>query len=176
MKRGEIWWADLPPPTGHRPVVLISRDEAYSYRELVTVAPVTRRIRGIPAEVPLGPEDGLPRSCAVNLDSMTTVPKGSLQRPITALRIDKLRAVNRRRRGWSPSSCSQPRARGDLCFGRRRDFLRGPALQSVQGVGTGPAPGVRSADAEGFGVGVRVREDPIRFLLAGVRLGEIKRA
>ena len=94
MRRGDVWWADLPPPAGHRPVVLISRDEASSYRELVTVAPVTRRIRGIRVEVQLGPEDGLPRRCAVNLDSMTTVPIYTLQRHIASLRIDKLQAVD----------------------------------------------------------------------------------
>ncbi len=94
MRRGEVWWADLPPPTGHRPVVLISRDEAYVYRELVTVAPVSRRIRGIRAEVPLGPEDGLPTSCAVNLDSINTIPKDALQRYIVSLRIEKLQAVD----------------------------------------------------------------------------------
>ena len=94
MKRGEVWWADLPLPTGHRPVVLISRDEAYSHRELVTVAPVSRRIRRIPAEVPLGPEDGMPLVCAVNLDSMATVPRVSLQRQITGLSDNKLRAVD----------------------------------------------------------------------------------
>ena len=94
MKRGEIWWADLPPPTGHRPVVLISRDEAYIYREFVTVAPVSRRVRYIRAEVDLGPEDGLPRNCAVNFDSMTTIAKNSLQRYIADLGIEKLQAVD----------------------------------------------------------------------------------
>ena len=94
MRRGEVWWADLQPPTGHRPVVLLSRDEAYIYRELVTVAPVTRRIRGIRAEVRLGPEDGLPRSCAVNLDSMTTIPKDTLQRYIASLHLEKLQEVD----------------------------------------------------------------------------------
>ena len=94
MRLGDVWWADLPPPAGHRPVVLISRDEAYVYRELVTVAPVSRRIRGIRGEVQLGPEDGLPRSCAVNLDSMTTVPIDALQRQIASLRIEKLQAVD----------------------------------------------------------------------------------
>jgi len=93
MRRGEIWWADLPPPTGHRPVVLISRDEAYIYRESVTVAPVSRRIRGIRAEVPLGPEDGVPTICAVNLDSMTTIPKSALQRQIASLHSEKLQDV-----------------------------------------------------------------------------------
>ena len=94
MRRGEIWWADLPPPAGHRPVVLISRDEAYIHRALVTVAPVTRRIRGIRTEVPLGPEDGLPTRCAANLDSMTTVPKDTLQRYIASLHLEKLQAVD----------------------------------------------------------------------------------
>ena len=94
MKRGEIWWAALPPPTGHRPVVLISRDEAYSFRQMVTIAPVSKRIRGIRSEVPLGLEDGLPSICAVNLDSMSTVPKTRLQRRIARLRIEKLQAVD----------------------------------------------------------------------------------
>ncbi len=94
MRRGEVWWAELPAPTGHRPVVLISRDEAYSYRELVTIAPVSRRIRGIPAEVPLGLEDGMPQVCAVNLDSMTTIPRDGLQRRIVSLSADKIRAVD----------------------------------------------------------------------------------
>jgi mRNA interferase MazF len=74
MRRGEVWWAELPPPAGRRPVVLLSRDEAYSVRELVTIAPVTSRIRGIPTEVRLGPEDGLPKPCVINLDTITTIP------------------------------------------------------------------------------------------------------
>jgi len=94
MRRGEVWWTDLAPPTGHRPVVLISRDEAYSYRELVTIAPVSRRIRHIPAEVTLGPEDGLPQVCAVNLDSLTTIPMSELTRQIANLSDDKIRAVD----------------------------------------------------------------------------------
>ena len=51
--------ADLPRQAGRRPVILLSRDEAYEVRRLVTVAPVTTRVRGIPVEVPLGPKDAL---------------------------------------------------------------------------------------------------------------------
>ncbi len=94
MKRGEVWWADLPPPTGRGPVVLLSRDEAYAVRALVTVAPVTTRIRSIPAEVPLGPEDGLPRDCVANLDTIITIAKDSLQTHIVSLRSEKLQAVD----------------------------------------------------------------------------------
>jgi len=35
--------AELPAPAGRRPVVLLSRDEAYAVRELVTIAPLTTR-------------------------------------------------------------------------------------------------------------------------------------
>ncbi len=62
MRRGEVWWANLPEPHGKRPVVLVTRDGAYAIRDYVTVAPVTSRVRGIRAEVPLGVEEGLPRT------------------------------------------------------------------------------------------------------------------
>jgi mRNA interferase MazF len=94
VKRGEIWWAELEPPAGRRPVLLLSRDEAYSVRDLVIVAPVTTRIRHIPSEVPLGPEDGLPKSCVVNLDTITTIAKAGLRERLTTLSADKRRAVD----------------------------------------------------------------------------------
>lgn len=95
MRRGEVWWADLPAPAGRRPVVLLSRNDAYAVRELVTVAPVTTRARGIPTEVPLGPDDGLPKACVANLDTITTIPRRALSRPIGPLTPDKLGAVDR---------------------------------------------------------------------------------
>jgi mRNA interferase MazF len=78
MRRGEVWWAQLPKPVGKRPVVLVSRDEAYSVRELVVVVPVTTRARQIAVEVALGREEGLPRSCVANADIITTIPKSAL--------------------------------------------------------------------------------------------------
>lgn len=93
MKRGDIWWADLPAPAGRRPVVLLSRDSAYSVRMAITVAPVTRTIRDIPVEVPLGREDGLPTHCVVNLDDVTTIPKALLKTRITALPAHRLAEV-----------------------------------------------------------------------------------
>ena len=93
MRHGEVWWANLPPPMGRRPLVLLSRDEAYSTRNLIIAAPVTTRIRGIPAEVRLGSEDGLPRESVANLDTIMTIPKSSLQERITSLSPEKLLAV-----------------------------------------------------------------------------------
>lgn len=88
-----MWWANLPQPAGRRPVLLISRDEAYLVRRLVTVAPVTTKVRDIPVEVPLGPEDGLPKLCAANLDSLTTIPQATLERRIARLAPEKLEAA-----------------------------------------------------------------------------------
>ncbi len=94
MKRGEVWWAALDPPVGRRPVVILSRDEACRVRNQVTVAPVTTRIRGIPVEVGLGQDDGLPKACVVNLDTIATVPKKRLVKRIAQLLPDKIQAVD----------------------------------------------------------------------------------
>ena len=93
MKRGEVWWANVPKPVGRRPVLLLSRNVAYSVRSAVTVAPVTRTVHDIPVEVSLGPEDGLPRDCVVNLDSIFTLSKSRLERSLTTLSLDKMRSV-----------------------------------------------------------------------------------
>lgn len=94
MRRGEIWWAELPPPAGRRPVVLLSRDEAYEVRDLLTVAPVTTRIRGIPVEVALERAEGLRKKCVINLDTITTIPKHSLRERISLLSTNRLKAVD----------------------------------------------------------------------------------
>ena len=78
MRRGEVWWAELPQPVGRRPVLLLSRDTAYRVRTSVTVAVITSTIRNIPTEVPLNQEDGMPVKCVVNLDDILTIPKSKL--------------------------------------------------------------------------------------------------
>lgn len=40
MRRGEVWWADLLPPAGRRPVLIITRDSAITVRDTVTVVPI----------------------------------------------------------------------------------------------------------------------------------------
>ena len=94
MRRGEVWWAELPLPIGRRPVVLLSRDEAYAVRNAVTVAEVTTTIRGIPVEVSLGPEDGLPKRCVVNVDTLATIRKELLIQRITLLGREKIEQID----------------------------------------------------------------------------------
>lgn len=89
MRRGDVWWAALGEPAGTRPVVIVTRDAAIEVRSQVTVATVSSRRRGIPTEVYLGREDGLPKDCAANTDNLYTISKHRLQRRITRLRSDK---------------------------------------------------------------------------------------
>lgn len=94
MRRGEIWWAELEPPAGRRPVVLLSRDEAYAIRSLVIVAPITTRIRHIPSEVLLGTDDGMPQDCVANLDTIATIPKDCLRNRLITLSTQKLKEID----------------------------------------------------------------------------------
>lgn len=94
MQRGDIWWADLPKPVGRRPVVILSRNRAIQVREYVTIAEITRTIRDIPVEVPLGSEDGLPKKCVINLDVINTIPKKLLLERVTSLSSEKINEVD----------------------------------------------------------------------------------
>ena len=95
MQRGEVWWAELEPPSGRRPVLLLTRNSAYRLRTSVTIATITRTIRGIAVEVPLGPEDGMPSKCVVNLDDINTISKSMLTERVTMLSLEKLAAVTK---------------------------------------------------------------------------------
>ena len=95
MRRGEVWWANLPKPIGRRPVILLSRDEAYIVRSAVTVAEITTTIRNIPVEVPLDISDYLPKECVANLDNIITIPKNLLETQITTLSPEKMEKINK---------------------------------------------------------------------------------
>ena len=74
VARNEIYWADLGPPAGRRPVCVLTRDAAIEVLTSVTCAPITRTIRGIRSEVQLGREHGLPEPCVISCDNVITIP------------------------------------------------------------------------------------------------------
>lgn len=94
MRRGEVYWARFPTPVGIRPVVLVSRDQAYSIKTRLTVVPVTRTVRGIATEVRLGPSDGLPKVGVANADEIVTIPRDLLRDRITSLSRAKLEELD----------------------------------------------------------------------------------
>lgn len=57
-----------------RPAVLLTREVALPFYAGITVAPITRRIRGLAVEVLVGPGNGLDHDSVVNCDDISTVP------------------------------------------------------------------------------------------------------
>jgi len=84
----------LAPPNKTRPVVLVSRETAYSVRTHLTVAPVTTRIRKVPTLVPVGPRDGLDRDGVVNCDQLSTIRRDQLVERIGVLEGSTLAEVD----------------------------------------------------------------------------------
>lgn len=77
-----IWLARLDKT---RPVLVLTRAEVRAVRDLITVAPTTRTVRGLRSEVHVGRQNGLDHDSVVNLDSIATVPRSALVRPLGAL-------------------------------------------------------------------------------------------
>jgi mRNA interferase MazF len=95
MRRGEVWWANLPPPLGRRPVVLVTRDGVYEVLTSVTAVAVTTRIRDLGVEVFLGEAEGLDRDCVANADNIITVRISQLRQRIGLLSESKISELDR---------------------------------------------------------------------------------
>ncbi len=89
VNRGEVWWVEHPD-AGRRPACVLTRQAAIPVLNSVLVAPATRTIRGIPTEVTLTRDDGMPDDCALSFDNLTTVPKTLLTTRITSVPDAKL--------------------------------------------------------------------------------------
>ena len=95
VRQYEIWWADLPKPAGRRPVLLLSRNDAYQYLNKFLAAEITTTIRHIPVEVPVGRAEGLPKSCVVNLDNVRTIPADRLVERAAILQRSRIPEVKK---------------------------------------------------------------------------------
>lgn len=94
MKRGEVWWASLPEPTGsgpgyRRPVLVIQSNPFNQSRiSTVVVAVVTSNMAlgEAPGNVRLTKSDaGLPRASVVNVSQVLTI-----DRTLLTLRVKSL--------------------------------------------------------------------------------------
>ncbi len=77
-----IWLARMDKT---RPVLVLTREEVRAVRRFVTVAPITSTVRGLRSEVRVDRGNGLDHDSAVNLDSIVTIEREALVRPIGAL-------------------------------------------------------------------------------------------
>jgi mRNA interferase MazF len=69
----------------------MTRSTAITVVNSVLAAPVTRTVRHLPTELPLGPDDGMPTECAASFDNLRVVPKSRLVDRICGL--DTMRMI-----------------------------------------------------------------------------------
>ena len=92
MRRGELWLAEVGRKK--RPVLVMTRSEVIDVRALVTVAEVTRSIRGLGSEVDVDHlQVGLDRPSVINCDGIHTVTQKSLTTCIGQVSDDVMREV-----------------------------------------------------------------------------------
>lgn len=82
-RQGEVWWAEADDK--RRPVLVVTRSAAIPVLTMLVVAPVTRTMRSIPTEVPLGTEDGLPEDCAAAFDGLQPIRRTFLTQRISSI-------------------------------------------------------------------------------------------
>lgn len=96
MKRGEVWWATLPPPSGsgpgfRRPVLIVQSGPFNDSRiSTVIVAVITSNLAlaGAPGNVRAGKaESGLSKPSVVNVSQVLTVDKALLTERVRSLPI-----------------------------------------------------------------------------------------
>lgn len=94
MKRGEVWWASLPEPTGsgpgyRRPVLVIQSNPFNQSRiSTVVIAVVTSNLAlaEAPGNVRLAKSDaGLPRASIVNVSQVLTIDRALLTLRVKSL-------------------------------------------------------------------------------------------
>jgi mRNA interferase MazF len=95
VARGEIWLHTFKAPDKRRPVLVLTRSDVIPFLQTVMVAPVTSSVRGAPGEVPLGPDEGLKRPSAANLDHVQTVEQSALHHYVGTLSPRKMADVCR---------------------------------------------------------------------------------
>jgi mRNA interferase MazF len=102
IARGEVWWADLPEPSGsapgfRRPIVVVQGD-AFNHSRISTVVcvPLTSNLRwaDAPGNVLLCARlTGLPKDSVANVTQIVTLDRGSLTDRVGRLPDTKLELV-----------------------------------------------------------------------------------
>jgi mRNA interferase MazF len=102
MKRGEIWWATLPPPAGSGPglrrPVLVVQAKPFNQSRIPTVVVVTvtsnLALADAPGNVRVGRSDsGLSKPSVINVSQVMTVDRDLLTERVRALPASTLHRV-----------------------------------------------------------------------------------
>jgi mRNA interferase MazF len=102
ISQGEVWWADLPEPSGSEPgfrrPVLVVQGDAFNRSRIATVVcvPLTSNLRWTeaPGNVLLPSKvTGLPKDSVANVSQLVTLDKSSLTERVGKLSKAKLELV-----------------------------------------------------------------------------------
>jgi mRNA interferase MazF len=84
VNRGEVWWVEHPIQ-GRRPFLVLTRQAAIPVVNKVTGVPATKTVRGLPSEIALSIDDGMPADCVLNFDNVAVLNKSWFVEPICQL-------------------------------------------------------------------------------------------
>jgi mRNA interferase MazF len=93
IARGDIRWFRFASPDKRRPVLVLGRPDVLSSLSQIPVIPLSTQVRGLPWEVPLGPDDGLPSPCVLKPEWIRIVERAYVGPLIVQLREEKFPAV-----------------------------------------------------------------------------------
>ena len=94
MRRGEVWWVERPDAE-RRPHLILTRDVAIAGLGQLLGVPTTTTVRGIPTEVEIGREHGMPDECVLSLDNTRVLPKAFFVERICQLGPEPMQRVCR---------------------------------------------------------------------------------
>ena len=103
MKRGEVWWASLPVPTGsgpgfRRPVVVVQSNPFNQSRiatAIVAIVTSNLALADAPGNVRVGKaESGLTKSSVVNVSQLVTLDREQLTQRVRALPAETMRGID----------------------------------------------------------------------------------
>jgi mRNA interferase MazF len=102
ISQGEVWWADLPEPSGAEPgfrrLVLVVQSDAFNRSQIATIlcVPLTSNLRWAeaPGNVLLASKvTGLPKDSVANVSQLVTLDKAFLTDRVGKLSKAKLELV-----------------------------------------------------------------------------------
>jgi mRNA interferase MazF len=78
IRRGDIRWFRFSSPDKRRPVVVLGLEEILPSLSQIPVIPISSQIRGLPWEVALSPDDGIPNACVLKPEWIRSVESSLL--------------------------------------------------------------------------------------------------
>lgn len=81
---GQVWWVESSS-VGRRPALVLTRPAAVAALPRLLVVPATTTRRGLPTEVALDEDDGLPRPCVLSVDTPELVPRSLFTEQLATL-------------------------------------------------------------------------------------------